>query len=279
MLTGITPDILHKKLVETLGFFMKSAMKDKAVVGLSGGIDSAVVASVAVDALGPSSVTAILLPSPFSTLHSVSDAVELAENLKIQYYTVPIDGIFHKFHRELTDLFGEEPCRLTTENLQARIRATILMAFSNQTEALLLNTSNKSELSMGYGTLYGDLCGAIMVLGDIYKSDVYELADYLNSLDKRIPDSIITKEPSAELSVGQKDSDSLPPYPVLDPILYLLNEKGMSPQEIINSGAESTIVNKIVKMKDSASFKIAQLPPVIQIGQHPLLPDSKCIKL
>lgn len=277
MLTNTTPDILHDKIVMTLRHFMKSAGKSKVVVGLSGGIDSAVVATLAVNALGAESVSGILMPSPFSTLHSVSDAVELSENLKIRYNTVPIEAIFHKYMRELSDLFGEEPNRLTVENLQARIRSTILMASSNQTGALLLNTSNKSEMSMGYGTLYGDLSGAVMVIGDIYKLDVYELARYMNSLKRSIPDSTMTKEPSAELSVGQKDSDSIPPYDVLDPILYSLNEGGKTPEEIIASGVDKKLVDRIICLRNSASFKGAQLPPMIQVGEHPLLPANKCI--
>jgi len=277
MLTNISAEILYEKVVNSLRLFFKNNRKDKAIVGLSGGIDSALVAAIAVETLGAGSVSGILMPSPFSTMHSVSDAMELSNNLGIKYKTVPIEGIFNRYLRELTDLFGENPGKLTVENLQARIRSTILMAASNQTGALVLNTSNKSELSMGYGTLYGDLSGAIMVIGDIYKLDVYELAHYINSNKKVIPDSVLTKEPSAELSIGQKDSDSIPPYPVLDPILYSLHEEGKSPDDIVASGVDRALMNKILMLKSTSAFKGYQLPPMIQIGDYPLVHANKCL--
>lgn len=159
-------------------------------------------------ALGKDNVHALLMPSPYSTLHSVTDAVELAENLDVQYNIVPIEGVFNRFTKEMDDLFDGETKRITIENLQARIRGVILMAYTNQTGSLLLNTSNKSEVAMGYGTLYGDLTGALMVLADVYKLQVYSLANYINKEGTVIPYSIITKEPSAELSENQKDSDT-----------------------------------------------------------------------
>ena len=278
MITEVPVELIYDKIVGTLRHFFKVTGKTKGVLGISGGIDSAVVASLSVEALGVENVHGLIMPSAFSTMHSVTDAVELSENLGIKYSVVPIEAIYNRFLKELDSFFSEESKSLTTENLQARIRATILMAYTNQHDALLLNTSNKSELAMGYGTIYGDLCGAIMVIGDIYKMDVYNLAHYINSLKSVIPDSILTKAPSAELSVGQKDSDVLPEYDVLDPILYSLYEKGMSPQEVIDSGVEKSIMSQIQKLSNASGFKVHQLPQMIQVGSHPLLPLSKCLK-
>lgn len=279
MLIDIPAETVYDRVVGTLRQFFKEAGKEKGVLGLSGGIDSAVVASLSVEALGAENVHALIMPSPFSTMHSVTDAVEIADNLGIKYNIVPIEAIFNRFLKELDSVFNEEVKRLTIENLQARIRANLLMAYSNQNGALLLNTSNKSELAMGYGTIYGDLCGAIMVIADIYKVDIYNLAYYINSLKTVIPDSTLTKEPSAELSVGQKDSDTLPFYNILDPILHSINEKGMSPEDLLNSGVDNILLNRIRELQNASSFKVHQLPQMIQIGNHPLLPRSKCVKL
>lgn len=279
MLIDIPAETVYDRVVGTLRQFFKEAGKEKGVLGLSGGIDSAVVASLSVEALGAENVHALIMPSPFSTMHSVTDAVEIADNLGIKYNIVPIEAIFNRFLKELDSVFNEEVKRLTIENLQARIRANLLMAYSNQNGALLLNTSNKSELAMGYGTIYGDLCGAIMVIADIYKVDIYNLAYYINSLKAVIPDSTLTKEPSAELSVGQKDSDTLPFYNILDPILHSINEKGMSPEDLLNSGVDNILLNRIRELQNASSFKVHQLPQMIQIGNHPLLPHNKCVKL
>jgi len=279
MLIDIPAETVYDRVVGTLRQFFKEAGKEKGVLGLSGGIDSAVVASLSVEALGAENVHALIMPSPFSTMHSVTDAVEIADNLGIKYNIVPIEAIFNRFLKELDSVFNEEVKRLTIENLQARIRANLLMAYSNQNGALLLNTSNKSELAMGYGTIYGDLCGAIMVIADIYKVDIYNLAYYINSLKAVIPDSTLTKEPSAELSVGQKDSDTLPFYNILDPILHSINEKGMSPEDLLNSGVDNILLNRIRELQNASSFKVHQLPQMIQIGNHPLLPRNKCVKL
>jgi len=279
MLIDIPAETVYDRVVGTLSQFFKEAGKEKGVLGLSGGIDSAVVASLSVEALGAENVHALIMPSPFSTMHSVTDAVEIAYNLGIKYNIVPIEAIFNRFLKELDSVFNEEVKRLTIENLQARIRANLLMAYSNQNGALILNTSNKSELAMGYGTIYGDLCGAIMVIADIYKVDIYNLAYYINSLKDVIPDSTLTKEPSAELSVGKKDSDTLPFYNILDPILHSINEKGMSPEDLLNSGVDNILLNRIRELQNASSFKVHQLPQMIQIGNHPLLPRNKCVKL
>ena len=180
-------DILYGNLVKGLSRFFLNQGKEKAVLGLSGGLDSAVVAAIATEALGKENVYGLLMPSPFSTLHSVTDAVELASNLGIKHSIVPIEAIYNRYMKELETLFYGEVRGITSENLQARIRGNILMAFSNNGGALLLNTSNKSELAMGYGTLYGDLCGAIMVIGDIYKLQAYGIAHYVNSKREIIP--------------------------------------------------------------------------------------------
>ncbi|EKD31401.1 MAG: hypothetical protein ACD_77C00338G0002 [uncultured bacterium] len=270
-------DIIHDRLVESIRTFFRDAGKSSAVVGLSGGIDSAVVLALAVEALGKDNVQAILMPSPYSTLHSVTDAVELAENLEVKYNIVPIEGVFNRFVKELDDLFDNETKRITIENLQARIRGVILMAISNQTGSLVLNTSNKSEVAMGYGTLYGDLTGALMVLADVYKLQVYSIANYINSHNAIIPHAIITKEPSAELSENQKDSDTLPVYSVLDPILHSLIEEGKSSEELIECGTDRNLVNRIRHMMNSVKFKVHQLPQMIQTGSHPILPKEKCL--
>lgn len=271
---------IHQRLVASLRSFFKNAGMQKAVLGLSGGIDSAVVAALAAEALGSENVTGIIMPSAFSTLHSVTDAVDLADNLNIKYYIIPIEKIYDKVLKEIDPIFeGEHHWDNTQENLQARIRGMILMAFSNRRGALLLNTSNKSELAVGYGTLYGDLAGALMVIADIYKLQVYALADYINTEKEIIPFSTITKAPSAELREDQKDTDSLPDYSILDPVLYRMVELGETPEQIIESGVARELVERITKLKKGAAFKGAQMAPVIKITERPLLDKSKWITI
>ena len=271
-------EVIHRKLVNGIARFFNEQGMSKAVIGLSGGIDSAVVLSLAVEALGNTNVTGVMMPSQFSTIHSVTDAVELAENTNIQYIVVPIEGIYHKFAKELTQAFQEEEAKeLTLENLQARIRGTLLMAYSNQRGTLLLNTSNKSEISAGYGTLYGDLCGALMVIADIYKTQVYSLARYINSIKPIIPESTLTKPPSAELRVGQKDSDTLPEYDILDPILHYLMDKQEDIETIVSRGFDRELISSIIEMQRKSAFKAHQLPPMLQVGDSPILPSDKCI--
>lgn len=271
-------ELIHTEIVGAMRSFFVKAGGKRAVVGISGGIDCAVTASLAVEALGNENVTGILMPSAFSTLHSIADGIDLSNNLKIKYYVIPIEKIYEKMMKELEPLFeGDFHWDTTQENLQARIRGTILMAYSNRHGALLINTSNKSELSVGYGTLYGDLAGALMAIGDIYKLQVYELAAYINSEREIIPYSTMTKEPSAELRAEQKDTDSLPPYTVLDPILYELNEEGKSAEQILQEGVDKELLDKILKLRASASFKVYQMAPVIKISNKPLLDKSKWI--
>ena len=274
---NLNPQPLHDRIVYSIKRFFNEAGRERAVLGLSGGIDSALVASLAVEALGRENVHGILMPSPFSTVHSVTDSVELAENLGISYSILPIEGIFEKFQAELKDIFNDEPKRLVIENLQARIRGVALMAWTNQNASLLLNTSNKSEIAMGYGTLYGDLAGALMVIADLYKLQVYSVARYVNRVERIIPESILVKEPSAELSINQKDSDTLPEYSVLDPILYSLIEEKRSATDLIEEGCDISLINRIMHLINSSAFKAHQLPPMIRIGESPILPENKCV--
>ncbi len=273
-------EAIHDRLVASIKKFFNDAGQTKAVLGLSGGIDCAVTAALAVEALGAENVTGILMPSAFSSMHSVCDAVELADNLNIKHYTIPIEKIYNRFIREVEVFFEDKNAwDNTQENIQARIRGAILMAYSNRNGAMLLNTTNKSELSVGYGTLYGDLSGALMVIADIYKMQVYEIAALLNRERTVIPISTITKAPSAELRPDQKDTDSLPEYAVLDPALYMLNECGMSVEEITARGIDKAIVERVLKLRRGAAFKVHQLPPVIKISEKPLLDKSKWIEL
>ena len=272
-------DIIYGKLVRGISCFFGDVNMRHAVLGLSGGIDSAVVLCLAVEALGKESVSAVLMPSPFSAIRSVTDAVELAENLDIKYSIVPIEGIYYKYLRKLNEIFPESEIKeLTLENLQSRIRGVLLMSFANQQNALLLNTSNKSEVATGYGTMYGDLCGALMVIADIYKLQVYALANYINRIKPLIPESILSKEPSAELKDNQKDSDTLPEYSILDPILYQLVERGQTPQAIVEAGADKRVVDRVVALNKNSSFKLLQLPPLLQVSESPLLSPDKCLK-
>ena len=270
---------VHDLLVDKIRGYFAAAGKKKAVLGLSGGIDSAIVAALAVDALGADNVHGILMPSEFSSLSSVTDSIELANNLGITYDIVPIEKIYKRAMIEMIRFFELGKWSVAQENLQARIRGTILMTWSNRFDALLLNTSNKSELFTGYGTLYGDLCGAIMVIADLYKVQVYELSHYENTLhDKEIiPEAILTKAPSAELRPGQKDSDSLPAYEELDPVLHALCEEELTPEEVVSRGTDPALVDRVVRLKRGAAFKVMQIPPVLTVGDHPIVPAFKQI--
>ena len=275
---NLQAETVYATLVDGIRTFFARAKKDKAIVGLSGGIDSAVVAALAVEALGKDNVHGFLMPSEFSTLHSIQDAVDLAENLGMKYHVVPIGDIYNKFMKELSPVFGpDNTWNVAEENLQARIRGTLLMAYSNKFNALALNSSNKSELSVGYGTLYGDLAGAAMVIADLYKTDVYELAAYINRRKNVIPVSTMTKAPSAELREGQKDSDSLPDYAILDRVLYALNEGGKTYEQLSEEGIDKEILDKIIQLKKAAAFKVLQIPPIFNIGEKPIGTKDKWI--
>jgi len=274
----LTAEIIHEKLIAGLRKFFLQSGRTSAVVGLSGGIDSALVAALAVEALGKQNVLGILMPSHYSTVHSVADAVQLAENLELAYHIVPIESIYHSYIKELAPVFEHrKTIDVTEENIQARIRGTLLMAVSNKFGNLVLNTSNKSELAMGYGTLYGDLVGALMVLGDVYKTQVYEVANLINRKKEIIPYNTIEKEPSAELRPNQKDSDSLPPYDQLDSVLNGLIEQGLSPEELIAQGLEGQVILQVQQKRQNIAFKSLQLPPMIKISEHPLLPSNKWV--
>lgn len=246
-------------------YFEKMKFK-QAILGSSGGIDSAVTLALACDALGASNVRAILMPSQFSTDHSISDAEQLSRNLNNPYDIIPIKPIYEQFLTELHPLFGNLPFSLAEENLQSRTRGNLLMAVANKFGYILLNTSNKSELATGYGTLYGDMAGGIGVLGDCYKLQVYELARYINRNHEIIPEHIITKAPSAELRPGQKDADSLPEYEILDRILYQYIERRQGPAEIKAMGYEPALVDRILKLVNQNEYKRNQFCPIIRVS-------------
>ncbi len=238
----------------------------KAILGSSGGIDSAVTQALATRALGRENVRAILMPSHFSTGHSVADAELLSRNLGNPYDIVPIKNVYDSFLQTLQPIFGDLPFGLAEENLQSRTRGNLLMAISNKFGYILLNTSNKSELSTGYGTLYGDMAGGLSVLGDVYKMQVYALADYLNRNGEIIPENIITKPPSAELRPDQKDSDSLPDYAILDKVLYQYIEKRKGPKELIAMGIDEALVRRVLKLVNSNEYKRNQFCPIIRVS-------------
>lgn len=258
--------LIHDAIILGLkDYFGKLGLK-KAILGLSGGIDSAITTVMAVRALGKENVRVVLMPSPFSSAHSVEDAKALAENLDIRYDIIPIKDPYESFLKTLEDVLEGKPFDVTEENIQARCRAMILMAISNKHGNILLNTTNKSEFAVGYGTLYGDLAGGLSVLGDIYKSDIYLLADYINKDEMIIPENTINKPPSAELRPNQKDSDSLPEYDILDPILYMYIERRLGPQEIIDMGYDEALVRRILKLVNINEFKRHQTAPVLRVS-------------
>ncbi len=238
----------------------------KAILGSSGGIDSAVTLALACDALGKDNVRAILMPSPYSTEHSVDDAVALSKNLENPYDIIRINEVYESFLHTLKPLFQDLPFSLAEENIQSRSRGNLLMAISNKFGYILLNTSNKSELSTGYGTLYGDMAGGLGVLGDCYKLQVYALARYINRNKEIIPINIIDKAPSAELRPNQKDSDSLPDYAVLDQILYQYIEKRQGPAEIKALGFDAALVDRTLKMVNTNEYKRNQFCPIIRVS-------------
>jgi NAD+ synthase (glutamine-hydrolysing) len=246
-------------------YFSKMGFK-KAILGSSGGIDSAVTLALACEALGPGQVRAVLLPSEFSSGHSVDDAVALSKNLGNPYDIVPIKSVYDTFLNTLSPIFGDLPFGLAEENLQSRSRGNLLMAIANKFGLILLNTSNKSELATGYGTLYGDMAGGLSVLGDVYKMQVYALAEYINRHGEIIPQNIISKAPSAELRPNQKDSDSLPDYALLDKVLFQYIEKRRGPREIIAMGIDEALVRRVLNMVNANEYKRNQFCPIIRVS-------------
>ncbi len=259
--------IIYKAACLGLKDFFRKNGYTKASIGLSGGIDSAVVACLATAALGKENVRALLMPSPFSSDHSVEDARELAERLGIEYNVIPISEIYESVVNTLKPVIGGTEFDITEENIQTRIRTILLMAVQNKSDYVLLNSSNKSENALGWCTLYGDTAGAFSPTGDLYKTEMYDLARYINrECGNPIPENILTKEPSSELRPNQKDSDFLPPYEVVDAILYRMIEKGEHREEIVNAGFDSEVVETIHSLIMRNEKKRYQFPPVLRLS-------------
>ena len=255
-------------------YFNKSGF-NKAVLGLSGGIDSAVTMVIAADALGSENVHALLLSSAFTSEQSVTDAVKLAENTGVEYDILSIENLFQQFKSTLQPLFKNLPDDITEENIQSRIRSLLLMAYSNKFGHLLLNTSNKSEAAVGYGTLYGDMAGGLSVLGDVYKTDVYNLSRHINRNKEVIPENIVNKAPSAELKPEQKDTDSLPEYEVLDQILFQYIENRKSDREIGELINDTALASKIIELVNRNEYKRHQAPPILRISSKSFGPGRR----
>ena len=260
-----TAEIGQAIIMAIRDYFQKMGFT-KAILGSSGGIDSAVTLVLACEALGKENVRAVLMPSPYSTGHSVNDAEQLSRNLGNPYDIVPIHNIYESFLTGLKPVYKDLPFGLAEENIQARTRGNLLMAIANKFNYILLNTSNKSELATGYGTLYGDMAGGLGVLGDCYKMQVYALAGYINREKEIIPSNIITKPPSAELRPGQKDSDSLPDYAILDRLLYQYIERRQGPNEIKEQGFDGDLVDRVLRMVNMNEYKRNQFCPIIRIS-------------
>ena len=257
---------IHQALILGIrDYFSKMGFK-KAILGSSGGIDSAVTLALAYEALGPDNVRATLLPSLYSSGHSVSDAEQLSRNLGNPYDIIPIREVYESLLHTLQPVFKDTPFGLAEENLQSRTRGNILMGLANKFGYILLNTSNKSELATGYGTLYGDMAGGLSVLGDVYKGQVYALARYINRKEEIIPKHILEKAPSAELRPDQKDSDSLPEYEILDKILYQYIERRQGPTEITAMGIDEALVARVLKLVNSNDYKRNQFCPIIRVS-------------
>ncbi len=257
---------IHRALIVGIKDYFTKMGFSKAILGSSGGVDSAVTLVLACEALGAENVRAILMPSQYSSSHSVSDAEQLSKSLGNPYDTIAIATIYDAFLTSLKPVFKDLPFGLAEENIQSRSRGNLLMAIANKFGYILLNTSNKSELSTGYGTLYGDMAGGLSVLGDIYKMQVYALGKYLNRNSEIIPENILIKAPSAELRPDQKDSDSLPDYSLLDKVLYQYIEKRKGPKEIIAMGIDETLVNRVLKLVNTNEYKRNQFCPIIRVS-------------
>ncbi len=258
--------VIHTALIHGIEDYFQKMGFTKAILGSSGGIDSAVTLALACEALGKENVRAVLMPSPYSTEHSVNDAVKLSENLSNPYDIIKIKDIYESFLTALKPIFKDLPFSIAEENIQSRSRGNLLMSLANKFGYILLNTSNKSELATGYGTLYGDMAGGIGVLGDCYKLQIYALAEYINREKQIIPDNIIHKAPSAELRPDQKDADSLPEYHILDEILYQYIERRKGPQEIKEQGFDAALTDRILKLVNTTEYKRNQFCPIIRVS-------------
>ncbi len=257
---------IHKALILGIRDYFSKMGFAKAILGSSGGIDSAVTLALACEALGKENVLAVLMPSPYSSEHSVSDAVELSKNLGNPHEILAIKDIYESFLATLKPVFKDSPFSIAEENIQSRTRGNLLMAIANKFGYILLNTSNKSELATGYGTLYGDMAGGLSVLGDVYKMQVFALARYINRNGTAIPENILVKPPSAELRPGQKDSDSLPDYEILDKVLYQYIERRQGPREIIDMDINEALVRRVLKMVNTNEYKRNQFCPIIRVS-------------
>lgn len=257
---------IHDALVVGIHDYFKKLGFSKAILGLSGGIDSSLVAVLAARALGAENVKVLLMPSEYSSAGSVDDSIQLVQNLGIQHEIIPIAPVYNQFLETLRSQFNNLPFNVTEENIQARTRGVLLMAMSNKFGYILLNTSNKSEIAVGYGTLYGDMCGGISVIGDVYKTEVYDLVRFINRDEEIIPETIITKPPSAELRPNQKDSDSLPDYDILDKVLYHYIEQRKGPAELIATGFDEALIRRIMKLVNTNEYKRYQTPPILRVS-------------
>ena len=258
--------LVHDALVLGIKDYFSKMGFTKAVLGLSGGIDSALVLVLAVRALGKENVLPVLMPSEFSSKHSIDDSISLCQNIGCKFEIIPIKETYEEMLDTLSPIFKSAPFNVAEENIQARLRGIILMGIANKFGYILLNTTNKSEAAVGYGTLYGDMCGGIAVIGDVYKTQIYELCQFINSTQEIIPNNVISKAPSAELRPNQKDSDSLPEYGILDKILFEYIEKRQGPKELVALGFEKSLVERILKLVNTNEWKRAQMAPVLRVS-------------
>jgi NAD+ synthase (glutamine-hydrolysing) len=269
------PEIVRRALELGLRDYVRKCGFSSVTLGLSGGVDSAVVAVLAAEALGAERVSALAMPSRFSSPASLEDARAIADIAGIRLDTVPIEPLFTAYLEALRPVFADRPFGVAEENLQARIRGALLMAVSNKFGPLLLATGNKSEIAVGYATLYGDMCGGLAPIGDLVKRRVYDLARHLNTLAPRIPARVLERPPSAELRPDQKDEDSLPPYAVLDRVIELHVDQGLDLPELIASGVERATAERIVRLVEAAEYKRRQGAPILKLTRKSFGPGRR----